>query len=115
MNDVAYALRQLRKTPGFTVVALLTLTIGIGACTAIFSGLVLRMGSALIVVGVAAGLAGYVALSRVVETLLFNTPSLDPEMLLIAPLLLAIVALTACLLPAIRATRIQPVNALRHD
>ena len=37
MNDVWYALRQLKKTPGFTVVALLTLTIGIGACTAIFS------------------------------------------------------------------------------
>jgi putative ABC transport system permease protein len=37
MNDVAYALRQLRKTPGFTAVALLTLTIGIGSCTAIFS------------------------------------------------------------------------------
>jgi predicted permease len=87
----------------------------LGATPADIAGLVLRMGSALIVVGVAAGLAGYVALSRVVETLLFNTPSLDPEMLLIAPLLLAIVALTACLLPAIRATRIQPVNALRHD
>ncbi|HEY5226932.1 MAG TPA: ABC transporter permease, partial [Opitutaceae bacterium] len=37
MNDILFALRQLRKTPGFTAVALLTLAIGIGSCTAIFS------------------------------------------------------------------------------
>jgi putative ABC transport system permease protein len=77
--------------------------------------LVLKAGAVLVAAGIAIGLTGYLALNRVVATLLFGTPSLDPEMLMAAPVLLALVALAACLLPALRATRIEPVSALRND
>jgi putative ABC transport system permease protein len=87
----------------------------LGATPAAIASLVLRSGSLLVAVGIILGMAGYAALNRLVATLLFSTPSLDPGMLVLAPLLLASVALGACLVPAMRATRIQPVEALRHD
>jgi predicted permease len=87
----------------------------LGATPAGIAALVLKTGSLVVALGIVIGMAGYMALNRVVATLLFSTPSLDPEMLLVAPLLLALVALAACLVPAMRATRIEPVNALRHD
>ena len=79
------------------------------------AALVLKAGAVLVAIGIGIGLTGYLALNRVVATLLFSTPSLDPEILMAAPVLLALVALAACLIPALRATRIEPVSALRHD
>jgi ABC-type antimicrobial peptide transport system permease subunit len=73
------------------------------------------MGFLLVTVGVAAGLAGYLALSRLVATLLFGTAATDPAMLAGASAALALVALCACLIPALRATRVEPIAALRQD
>jgi putative ABC transport system permease protein len=87
----------------------------LGATARDIAGLVLRMGGVLIAIGIALGLAGYLAMNQLVASLLFNTTSTDPVMLVAAPLLLALVALAACLLPTLRATRINPVVALRGD
>jgi len=87
----------------------------LGATPGDIAALVLKMGSLLACAGIAIGMGGYLALNRLVATLLFGTPSLDPAMLLVAPVLLAGVALAACLVPVFRATRIEPVAALRHD
>jgi predicted permease len=77
----------------------------------------LVVGSALrlVVVGVAAGLAGAVALSRSIESLLFGVTSLDPQTYVVAALGLVAVGLAAACLPAARASRIDPVRALRQE
>jgi ABC-type antimicrobial peptide transport system permease subunit len=87
----------------------------LGATSADIAALILKMGFLLVMIGVAAGLAGYLALSRLVATLLFGTAATDPVMLAGASAALALVALCACLLPALRATRVEPISALRQD
>jgi putative ABC transport system permease protein len=75
--------------------------------------MVLRQGLRLAIVGAAIGLIGAVALSRFVTTLLYGVPPTDVLTFVGVGLLFIGVALIACYLPALRATRVDPVVALR--
>ena len=75
--------------------------------------LVIREGMSVGLAGIAAGLLGALALSRVLSSLLFEIRAHDPATYFAVPLMLAAVALAACYLPARRASRVNPIAALR--
>jgi putative ABC transport system permease protein len=77
--------------------------------------LVLSHGATLAGIGIAIGLFGAFALSRVVAGMLYNVAATDPLTLLSVSLLLAAVALLACYIPARRATRLDPIITLREE
>jgi putative ABC transport system permease protein len=77
--------------------------------------MVLRSGATLAVVGVGIGLVTAFGLARLMTSLLFQTSAADPPTFSLVPLLLAGVALLACYLPARRATRVDPMLALRYE
>ncbi|MGH9593430.1 MAG: FtsX-like permease family protein, partial [Bryobacteraceae bacterium] len=77
--------------------------------------LVLRHGARLAMLGVAIGLVGSLAATRLIQTLLFGVESYDPATFASVAALLSGVALLACWLPARRATRVDPIVALRFE
>ena len=77
--------------------------------------LVVKQGMTLIAIGVAIGLAASFAMTRLMKTLLFDVSATDAMTFILIPLLLTVVALGACLVPARRATKVDPLVALRHD
>jgi len=68
-----------------------------------------------VIVGVVLGVAGALAFSRILASVLFNVAATDPSTFLIAAALLTLVAIAACLGPAQRATRVDPMIALRSE
>ncbi|HWS54265.1 MAG TPA: ABC transporter permease [Pyrinomonadaceae bacterium] len=87
----------------------------LGARAADVLRLVVGKGMALALAGVGLGLAGAFALTRLMESLLYGVSPTDPLTFGALALLLTLVALLACLVPARRATRVDPIEALRHE
>jgi len=166
MADLKFAFRMLAKAPGFAATAILTLAIGTGANTAIFSVinalllkpifagvallltaigiygvmaysvaqrrqeigirmalgaqrsnvlyLIVRSGMQLTAVGVVFGIVAALVLTRLLETLLYGVRPFDPLTLGGVALLLGLIAFLACWLPASRASRANPITALRE-
>jgi len=87
----------------------------LGAQTGNVMRMVLRRGMVLAVAGAMIGLAVSFGLARMISGLLFGVQPTDPPTLVAITLLLLAVALVSCLIPAQRATKVDPLDALRHE
>jgi ABC-type antimicrobial peptide transport system permease subunit len=77
--------------------------------------MVLGHGANMALIGVALGLLGALGLTRLMSGLLFGISATDPITFLVVACLLTLVALAACYIPARRATRVDPIVALRYE
>ena len=77
--------------------------------------LILRSGLRLVAVGLVIGLAGAAAATRLIQSLLFNVQGFEPKFYLSVAVAFGLVAALACLVPSVRASRIDPLVALRPE
>jgi predicted permease len=87
----------------------------LGASSFDVLGRILRNGLTMLVIGLAIGMAGAVALTRVMKSLLFEVSPLDPAALTLAGVCMVVIGLVAGYLPASRAAQVDPVHVLRDE
>jgi len=104
---ISYAVTQRTQEMG--------LRMALGASRGHVIGLVVRQGVTLACAGVAAGIAVSFAATRLMATLLYGVTSRDPLTFVVSPALFLFFAILACAIPALRATRVDPSEALRRE
>jgi putative ABC transport system permease protein len=77
--------------------------------------MIIRHGAMLTLPGIVAGAAASFGLTRLMESLLYGVSATDPLTFIAVAVLLALIALFACYIPARRATRVDPIVALRYE
>ena len=87
----------------------------LGAQRADVLRMVVRQGMSLAVIGIAIGLFGAFWVTQFMSKLLYEVSPTDSATFLLIPLALAVVVLCACLIPARRATKVDPLVALRYE
>ena len=93
----------------------LGIRLALGARPAALFAMVVRQGMRPVVIGAVIGMMSAVALTTVMQSLLFGVDPVDPATYVAASATLAIIALAACAIPAMRATRVDPLVALRDE
>jgi putative ABC transport system permease protein len=104
---VAYSVSQRTREIGIRM--------ALGAQARDVLKLIVRRGMVLTLAGIAAGIVGAFALTRVISNLLFGVGATDPVTFIGVSLFLILVSLLACYLPARRASKLNPVTALAHN
>lgn len=89
--------------------------IALGATRVRIVTMMMRQALTLMLLGLAAGLAGALMLNRLISSLLFATPSVDPLTFVVVACLLTVVGASACLVPSLSATGIDPTLTLRKE
>jgi predicted permease len=104
---MAYSVAQRRQEIGIRM--------ALGARASSVLGMVLAQGLVVAGLGLGIGVIGALGLTRLLQSLLYNVSATDPAAFLAAPALLAVVAVLACLIPARRATRVDPATVLKTE
>ena len=104
---MSYAVAERRREIGIRM--------AMGAEAGVVLGMVLRHGLVVAGAGLVLGVAGALALTRLMTSFVFGVTTTDPVTFLSAPAALAAVALIACYVPALRATRVDPVVVLKEE
>jgi putative ABC transport system permease protein len=104
---MAYSVQQRTQEIG--------IRLALGAETGSVRNMVVFQGMRLALAGVVAGIGAAFGLTRLIATFLFGVSDKDPAVFVAVPVLLTLVSLLAVWLPARRATRIDPVIALRYE
>jgi putative ABC transport system permease protein len=104
---LAYSVNQRTREIG--------LRMALGATPRSVLHLIVGQGMKVVLIGVAVGLAGGLALGRAVSSLVFGVPVRDPATFSIVAVVLTAVAFAACIIPARRAARVDPMVALREE